>query len=267
MIVCDSVTKLPPDGEGHAVLSGSHCGVVAAYLAVRGGARAVILNDAGVGRDRAGIGGLDYLQKLGVAAAAVSHLSARIGDGADMARRGVISHANGFAQSLGIAAGMATHDAWQLLERNLPAAIAPFVPMSELRFEGLSPGVVVVDSASLVQPDDADRIVITGSHGGVLGGRPETALRVAARAAVFNDAGVGIDDAGVSRLPALAERGIAAATVSCASARIGDGRSTLLDGIISHVNEVARRRGAAPGISTTAFCDLFETRQSKGQLP
>ena len=37
---------------------------------------------AGVGLNSAGIGALEYLQRLGMAAAAVAHTSARIGDGA-----------------------------------------------------------------------------------------------------------------------------------------------------------------------------------------
>ena len=183
MIVCDTVTKLPGEATGHAILSGSHCGIVAAYLAARARARAVILNDAGVGRERAGIGGLDYLQDLGVPAAAVSHLSARIGDGADMARRGVISHVNEGGGALGIAAGMSAADALRLLERHAPMVVREPAPITELRFDHLLPGVAVIDSASLVEERDAGRIVVTGSHGGLLGGRPETALRIAARAA------------------------------------------------------------------------------------
>ena len=45
-------------------------------------------------------------------------------------------------------------------------------------------------------------------------------------AAVYNDADFGVDDAGISRLPALDARGIAGACVSAWSARIGDGQST-----------------------------------------
>jgi len=52
----------------------------------------------------------------------------------------------------------------------------------------------------------------------------------------------------VSRLPALDARGIAAATVSAASARIGDARSTYEDGVLSRVNASAAALGLAPGI-------------------
>ena len=85
---------------------------------------------------------------------------------------------------------------------------------------------------------------MTGSHGGLLGGKPETALKYPALAALFNDAGIGIDEAGVTRLQALDARGIAAATVAAASARIGDARSTFEDGIVSRVNCCAAAIGA-----------------------
>ena len=65
--------------------------------------------------------------------------------------------------------------------------------------------------------------------------------------------GIGKDEAGVSRLPALAARGIAAATVSAASARIGDARSTYEDGIVSRVNTRAAALGLREGLSARDF--------------
>ena len=66
------------------------------------------------------------------------------------------------------------------------------------------------------------------------------------RAAFYNDAGIGIDEAGVSRLPALDRRGIAAATVAAESARIGDARSSYEDGVLSRVNSCAGALGLRP---------------------
>src|SRR5262249_59561805 len=109
------------------------------------------------------------------------------------------------------------------------------------------------DSAAAVGPEHVGTIVATGSHGGLLGGKPETALKYDAFAALFNDAGIGVDDAGVTRLPALDLRGIAAGTVTAASARIGDARSTYEDGILSRVNARAAALGIAPGSSAREF--------------
>src|SRR5207253_9561577 len=130
----------------------------------------------------------------------------------------------------------------------LPAALeAAFLLIPE------PPLVWALDSASLVAPEHHDAIVITGSHGGLLGGRPETALKYDVRAAFYNDAGIGIDEAGVSRLPALDDRGIAAATVAAASARIGDARSTYEDGILTRVNRRGAALGIAPGMTAREF--------------
>ena len=110
-----------------------------------------------------------------------------------------------------------------------------------------------LDSNSLVREEDAGSVVVTGSHGGLLGGRPETAVKADVLAAVYNDAGIGIDRAGLGRLPALAGRGIAAATVAAGSARIGEARSTWERGVLSAVNEPAAATGAAPGMTVPDF--------------
>ena len=96
-------------------------------------------------------------------------------------------------------------------------------------------------------------VIVTGSHGGLLGGRPETALKYDALAALFNDAGIGIDEAGVTRLPALDTRGIAAGTVAAASARIGDARSAYEDGVLSRVNDRAAMLGIVSGMTAREF--------------
>jgi hypothetical protein len=112
---------------------------------------------------------------------------------------------------------------------------------------GWQRGIVLMDTASLVLPEDEGQIIVTASHGALVGGQASAALRVQGFAAVYNDAGVGIDQAGISRLPALDEMGIAGLTVSAQSARIGDAQSVFDDGIVSHVNETAHRLGATPG--------------------
>jgi hypothetical protein len=253
-LVLDSVTVFPPDARGRAAIAASHGGVYAAYLAAKAGIKAVILCDAGVGRERAGIGGLDYLDELGVAAAAIGHRSARIGDGADCSARGLITYVNSHAHAAGVRAGMSAREALDLLARtDLPPCPAP-PPSEERRFrlsEAEAPGVRVhaIDSAGLVLPEDIGQIVVTGSHGALLGGKPETAIKIAVFAALYNDADFGMEDAGVARLPVLDQRRIAGACVSAWSARIGDGQSTYRDGFVTAVNARAARCGAEIGIS------------------
>jgi hypothetical protein len=254
IVTADSITRVAEEASGAVVVNASHGGIYAAYLAAKLHAAAAIFNDAGVGRDNAGIGGLDYLDELGIPAATVGHMTARIGDGADMLARGVITHANRLASALGVRASQPCRTAAGLLQQAKPAHRAPPEAL-EAAFLIIPepPQVWALDSASLVLPEHGDAIVVTGSHGGLLGGKPETALKYDVKGALYNDAGIGIDEAGVSRLPALDVRGIAAATVSADSARIGDARSTYEDGIISRVNQSAAALGLNAGISARDF--------------
>jgi hypothetical protein len=107
------------------------------------------------------------------------------------------------------------------------------------------PGVLCIDSISLGNSEDAGLVVASGSHGGVTAAGMTRLFRP--RFAFFNDAGFGVDRAGAACLPILDSEGMAAATVAADSACIGDGESTLTQGIISAVNETAYRLGARVG--------------------
>lgn len=248
IIVAPTVTKLGPDAVGAVLVTGSHGGLYPGRLAIGAGVRAAIFHDAGLGREDAGVGSLALLDGFGIPAAAVAHDSARIGDTADMLARGRISRANGAAALLGIEPGMACAAAAYLM-KTAGHCTADVPKGDELRLvlPGLRP-IVLIDSAAMVDPvADIGAIVVTGSHGGLVGGAPAMALRVDGFAGVYNDAGIGIDEAGLGRLPALDARGIAGLTVAAASARIGEARSTFEDGIISRVNATAARLGAVVG--------------------
>jgi hypothetical protein len=258
ILALDTATKLDERHRDAVVVCGSHRGGYPGYLAARAGLRAVVLNDAGVGLEQAGIGCLGYCQALGMAAATIAHDSARIGDGADMRVRGRISHVNTVARDLGCTPGQSVEDTLGRLVRAPPWQGTP-PPYREGRAvvvdEPGRPRVICIDSASMVASSDAGQIVITGSHGGLLASLPALVLQVEAFAALFNDAGIGADEAGISRLPALEERGIAAAAVDTMSARIGDGRSTWADGILSRVNRTAASLGAAAGMRAKAWVE------------
>jgi hypothetical protein len=117
--VADSVTTLG-DVRGMVLVAGSHGGIVAAFLGASAGAHALILNDAGIGKDRAGIAGLAWLEAIGMAAATVDCMSARIGDGEDTLAHGVISHANRYAAACGVVAGQSSREAAERM-RGAPA--------------------------------------------------------------------------------------------------------------------------------------------------
>jgi hypothetical protein len=262
VLVIDTVTKLGPEAEGAVLVCGSHGGVYAGHEAAIAGVRAVILHDAAVGLDAAGIGALAYLATLGIAAATVGHRSAVIGNGRSMADHGVISFVNDVAARLGCAPGQSAMDC----ARAMRAAERPAIAIpdhAEARFiireRAGEPAIRGCDSVSLVRAEDEGAIVVTASHGELLAGSPSWGRRPDVLAAVFNDAG----STTVTRLPDLDTREIAGATVSAASARIGDARSTWQTGVISHINERAKSLGATPGLTTRAFADLLiaATRQ------
>jgi hypothetical protein len=104
------------------------------------------------------------------------------------------------------------------------------------------PEVYFLDSAALITAQLRGAVVVTGSHGGR--SAAHFALSHGPCFVVFNDAGGGLDDAGVSGLALLDEAGIAACTVAHTSARIGDARSTFTTGVVSHVNRTAQALGA-----------------------
>lgn len=97
--------------------------------------------------------------------------------------------------------------------------------------------VVVLDALADLAPEHRGEIVVSGDHGGI--GPARRAIQHPPRLAFFNDAGVGKDAAGTAGLELLAQFGIAAATVSSSSARIGDAEDTLEHGVVSHVNAPA----------------------------
>lgn len=255
-IALDSVTHLTEAHRGRAVLAASHGGAYAGYYAAKQGVGAVILNDAGIGLAQAGIAGLSLLEALGTPAAAYSHDSARIGDGQDSLARGVLSFVNAPAAGLGLHPGQPCAEAMRLLDRATLSPAKAAQPLDEARYtahEIAAIKVIVMDSNSLVTPEDEGHIMISGSHGGLLGGRPETAVKYPVFACVCVDADKGADKAGISRLPAFDARGIAGACVSVYTCRIGEGRSVYETGIVSAVNDRAAALGGQVGQTCKEF--------------
>jgi uncharacterized protein YunC (DUF1805 family) len=264
IIKANSVTALDTRHRDCVLISGSHGGLYTSYLAANAGVRGVILNDAGVGKDDAGIQVLDYFDAIGRPAATVSHASARIGDAEDMAARGRISHVNKAAERLGCRVGARAIDCAEMM-RAAPSPTSEPPAQKEgrnvLRANAGEPEVIGMDSVALVEAADAARVVVGASHGALMAGDPKTALGVKPVAAVFNDAGVGIDQAGLGRLPPLDEWGVPAATVAASTARIGDARSMWATGIISHFNRRAAELGIRAGMTCQEFVETI-LRQS-----
>jgi hypothetical protein len=103
--VVDSITELGPQDAGCLAVSGSHGGISSARYALAARPLLSVFNDAGVGRDAAGLAALSFLQTHGLAACTVAHDSARIGEAESTLDDGVISHVNLLAQALGVCVG------------------------------------------------------------------------------------------------------------------------------------------------------------------
>lgn len=111
ILLVDSITKVSVEDEGAHVVSASHGGTSSGEFALETPLASVFFNDAGVGKNRAGISALDMLQARGVAAGAISHETGCIGDSQDMWDNGVISHANALAIAAGLKPGLRVKDA------------------------------------------------------------------------------------------------------------------------------------------------------------
>lgn len=250
----NSITDATAEDVGLIGISGSHGGVYPAGVASAVGLRAVIFNDAGIGFDQAGVGGVLALDQVGMAAAALDCQTCLIGDAADALENGVVSVANAAARALGVTAGMRAREAAAAFEaapkpdrRMTPPAEAQKIVQAERG------PIHLLDSASAVSPAMDGEILITGSHGALIGGDPNRALKAQAHAAVFSDAGFGKNMIGATRLPALQEKGVAAVTASHQTCRIGDAMSIYETGVISAVNGLAEDIGARIGLSVKAF--------------
>lgn len=253
-LLADCASGLGDAAAGAVVVCGSHGALFPAWIAARARVKAIVFNDAGIGRHSAGISGVTWLANLGIAACAVDHRSARIGDAADMLASGTVTYVNDEAAHHGCLPG---HTCRQVVECLLAQAADPDIhdlgELGQTRLPIANTGhrpVWALDSMTLVREADRRAIVVTGSHGGLLGGDSgDGMVAVDVFAAFFNDAGGGKDEAGFARLPVLDERGIAAATVSCHTARIGDGRSSYDTGVVSRANAIARRLEVTEGMS------------------
>jgi hypothetical protein len=109
VVVMDSISLISRAEEGAIIVCGSHGGAISGAFAANHPPALVVFNDAGGGKNLAGIASLAALEDQGIAAAAVSHESARIGDALDAWENGIVSHVNRLADAAGITPGRLLH--------------------------------------------------------------------------------------------------------------------------------------------------------------
>lgn len=118
--------------------------------------------------------------------------------------------------------------------------------------------IIIADSATSLTGENKNDVVVDGSHCGLNVGQMMIAAGV--RGMIGNDAGKGLEDAGIASLKLLEEHGIPAAAVSSMSAEIGVGTSTYAEGKVSVANETAGKLGITVGMTTKEAADrMFES--------
>lgn len=111
VVLMDSIAYADDADAGQILVAGSHGGRSAAHFALKYPFAICFLNDAGVGKDDAGIASLEMFDEADRAGATYGASSARIGDALDAWENGVISHVNRTAARMGFAAGERVADA------------------------------------------------------------------------------------------------------------------------------------------------------------
>ena len=117
------------------------------------------------------------------------------------------------------------------------------------------PVLRIVDSITELGAHDGGCIAVSGSHGGISSARYALATRPLL--SVFNDAGVGLNNAGLAALDFLQSHGLAACTVAHHSACIGQAQSTLASGIVSAANAHASALGVQVGWTCRQAVDFL----------
>ncbi|PYN93257.1 MAG: hypothetical protein DMD91_30510 [Candidatus Rokuibacteriota bacterium] len=157
---------------------------------------------------------------------------------------------NAMATALGVRIGMSAREAAHLIIRaSEPRVIGDAGLVDHTCYvvdEAQAGRVVCLDTLAFADAGNARDVLCAGSHGGRV--NVDALLRIVKpRGVIASDGGMAKDRSGASGLAMLDDAGVAGATVSAWSARIGDARSSWGDGVISAMNARAARLGVAVG--------------------
>lgn len=264
IVAVDSAADIDDRNRGRDVMvTASYIGVLPARLAMEYAPRAVIGFDGGVGPEGVGIAGLWYFEALNVPAAALDVMSIILGDGRDAYANGRVSHVNRPARDCGVERGMAASEAAMLMLQNDPGTPGGYAVTNRVSMEKGPGGREVIVTDSIVFGTEADRrnVLVTAGHTGQSGARHiET---VGPFGFICSDGGMGREKSGIAGLPITNALGIAGATVSARTARLGDGMSTYEDGIISAANELALACGVEIGMPARRAAHILVNREAE----
>lgn len=240
------------DGAGpdkDVIVNASYNGVLPARMLLAAGRpRAAIGLDCGIGKDGVGIAGLWFFEALNIPAAAADVMTAEMGNGEDLYESGAISRVNALAALAGVQPGMSVKEAAALLlqwpgdegrsatgeQRDNRLVVVTHPSGRE---------IVCIDSIYYATAADANNVLCVAGHGG----KADEFRRVRPWGFICSDGGRGKNDSGIAALWEVEADGLAGACVDANTARMGDGVSTYMDGIISACNRHAARRGVKVG--------------------
>ena len=244
IITMDSIAQMDEDETGQVVVAGSHGAAPASRHAARYLPFGLILNDAGKGKNDAGISGLPTLEAMGILGATVDCMTGHIGDGADNYESGITSAINSKAKAAGVRVGMKVVEAASLMlaaKKSLAALRQAFVI-----YEDEDGRIVLTNTISYLNESHQGSVVVGGSH------CAETTYvfvkNLGIKGIFLNDAGKGKDNQGISGLPVYDNAGIPAAAIDCMTAMIGDAQDAWETGLISAVNNLAATVGVKEGM-------------------
>mgnify|MGYP001812605856 CR=1 FL=1 len=242
------------------VVNASYCGVLPARFIGRHAPRGAIGVDCGVGPAGASIAGLWYLEALNIPAAVADVMTIILGNGDDLYDEGVISFCNRPAQDCGVEAGMSVSDAARVMLDHDPgdpnAEDVTHRTVVDQGPEGRK--VVCTDSIAFGLPEDVNNVLVTAGHTG----RSAVPYLVKMKPYGFicSDGGGGRDDSGMAGMEAVNELGLAGATVSARTAKMGDGLSSYYDGVVSAANQLAQDAGVTVGMTAIEAARLLVNR-------
>jgi len=268
VMTMDSAYHVGPQNYGvDVVVNASYCGVLPARFIARHRPRASISVDCGIGPQGAGIAGLWYLEALNIPAAVADVMTVVLGDGRDLYQHGLISIANRPAMDCGVVPGMPVRQAAMLLLERDPGDPAAEEVTNRVIVDEHPSGrqVVCLDSIAFGLPQDERNVLVTGGHTG-RSAVPYLAT-VRPHGFICSDGGMGRGASGTAGLEPAADLGLAGATVSAHSARMGNGMSSYTDGVISAVNRLAKEAGVDVGMPCEQAARLLLEREPMPASP
>jgi hypothetical protein len=265
IVTFDSATFVPGFyGEASAgddvVVAASYSGVLCARMIARSKPRGVVGLDCAIGKDGAGVAGLAFYEALGIPAVAVDVMTAEMGNGTDLYQDGVVSRVNELAVEAGLKPGISAREAAAMLKAGAQQPAGDKFANKENRetiyTNAAGRSIVCTDSIAFAREEDRGRNVLcTAGHTGR--SVVDYIIDSGVWGFICSDGGIGKNDSGITALPLANAAGIAGASVSALSARMGDGHSTYYDGVISAANDLALAKGVFIGQSAVDAARLL----------